>query len=150
MRLVDPFKASVAVPSAMSHKSQDMKNIPSCNEVAQAAYNAAGDFLRLINEQFLHYIFPQPVWLLNQTNLFMYTPNMFLSESINFSFFTYIKIVTVKEQIKTFFFRLIVFCFVNVVRKAACMQSMSQCSEPIGFIVMRWTHCNIAYLGVHV
>lgn len=48
MRLVEPFKASHVV-RRVTRESRDMKSVSSCNGAAEAAHNASGDFLRLID-----------------------------------------------------------------------------------------------------
>lgn len=46
-----------------------MRSVSSCNEAAEAAHNAAGDFLRLIDERLLRHLRPESVCILNYENL---------------------------------------------------------------------------------
>lgn len=46
-----------------------MKSVSSCNEATEAAHNATGDFLRLIDEWLLRRLRPGPVCILNHENL---------------------------------------------------------------------------------
>lgn len=46
-----------------------MKSVSSCNEAAEAAHNASGDFLRLIDGRLLSRLRPGPVCILNHENL---------------------------------------------------------------------------------
>lgn len=45
-----------------------MKSVSSCNEAAEAAHNASGDFLRLIDGRLLSRLRPGPVCILNHEN----------------------------------------------------------------------------------